>query len=64
MRNKWHVELKGDLCVITRDDGKVQKEIPRSMLKQQMEPYGVVGDLYDDLCDQLDGRGRATVVAA
>jgi hypothetical protein len=28
-----------------------------------MAPYGVVDDIYDDLCDQLDGRGRATVLA-
>ena len=28
---------KGDLCVITRDDGKVKTEVPRSMLSFAQE---------------------------
>ena len=63
MRHKWHVELRGDLWVITRGDGKVRLQVPRDALQQQMAAHGVVADIYDDLCDQLEGRGRAEVIA-
>lgn len=63
MRHKWTIELQGELCIITRDDGLIRQEAPRSKLKEQMVPHGVVDDIYEDLCDQLEGRGRATVLA-
>jgi hypothetical protein len=63
MRHRWNVKQTGDRCIITRGDNAVRQEAPRSRLMQQMAPHGVVDDIYEDLCLQLDANGKATVLA-
>ena len=57
---RFNVEQIGDQCLITREDGLVQCA-PRSRLRQQMEPHGVMDDKYKDLSRQLDSTGKGTV---
>jgi len=64
MRFKWNVEQIGDLCIINREDGLGSpQEAPRSRLQQQMAPHGVVDEICEDLCRQLDATGKAIVTA-
>jgi hypothetical protein len=64
MKCTWHVsEIRGGLCTIWRADGLIKPQaVLRSGLKQRMIPLGVVTDIFDNLCRQLDAFGRATVI--
>ena len=64
MRHIWNIEEQESQCLIWRADGLIKPQIvPRSKLKQQMNPHGVVADIYDNLCLQLDKSGKASVAA-
>jgi hypothetical protein len=65
MRHTWHVEEgRGGHCILWRSDGLIKPQVAhRQKLKQQMTLHGVVNDIYDDLCGQLDALGNATVIA-
>jgi hypothetical protein len=57
----FHVKQRGRLCIITGDDGRLRREVPRAMLRRQMQSYGVTDDNYNQLCQQLDAHGEAIV---
>jgi hypothetical protein len=63
MRFNWHVQQIGNMCIITREDGVIHQVAPRRRLRQQMEPHGVLDDIYVDLCNQLDSARKGTVIA-
>ena len=61
MRLTFHVKQRGRLCIITGDDGRIRHEVPRTVLRRQMEPYGIAGNHFQELCDALDLHGEATI---
>lgn len=50
-RQKWYVERKGDVCTISREDGLIRYQVPRSRLQNQIAPHGIVGSVFKDLCE-------------
>ena len=61
MQQAWHVKEQDGHCFIWLGDGLIKQIAPRSWLKQQMAPHGVMGDDYNDLCRQLDKTVEATI---
>ena len=61
MLPKFHVKQRGGLCIITGEDGRIRREVPRPVLRLLMQSYGVVGERFQELCDALDAKGEATV---
>jgi hypothetical protein len=63
MPSKWHVAQKDNICTITREDGLIRYAVRRSKLQEQLAPYGIVGDTFKDVCEQLDSTDNVTVLA-
>ena len=61
MSHKWTVEQIRDLHHIRRDDGIEMTPASRSQLARALQPHGIIGDLYEDVCRQLEETGKAEV---
>jgi hypothetical protein len=57
----WTIEQTGDLFHIRREDGLQVSPAPRAKLLQALQPHGIIGGLFDDVCSQLDETRKATV---
>jgi hypothetical protein len=64
MTYTWTIKREGELYRISRNDGLEVTPAPRSKLRQALEPHGILGDLYDEVCRQLDATGEATASPA
>ena len=61
MNHSWTIKKEGDLHRIRRDDGIEVAPARRTDLFRALQPHGIVGSLFDDVCRQLDETGEAAV---
>jgi hypothetical protein len=61
--NHWTIERIDDLYHIRRTDGRGPKLTPatKDQLARALQPHGIIGKLYEEVCRQLDGTGKAEV---
>lgn len=62
--HKWTVERIDDLYRIRRDDGLEMTPATRDQLRRALQPHGIIGELYEDVCRQLNDTGEAEVSVA
>lgn len=60
---KWYVERQPDGGFVMWIEGTEPRILARNLaeLEKQGYPNGVVGDLYDDVCRQLEKGDKATI---
>jgi hypothetical protein len=61
--NDWTIEQIGDLYHIRRTEGSGPKLTPatKAQLSRALQPHGIVGSLYEEVCRQLEDTGKAGV---
>lgn len=57
--NHWTIERIDDLYHIRRTDGR--GPTTKDQLARALQPHGIIGKLYEEVCRQLDGTGKAEV---
>ena len=59
----WHVERQPDATFVMWIEGTEPRIAARNLdeLKRQGYPNGIVDDLYEDVCQQLEKGDRATI---
>ncbi len=61
--HRWTIERIDDLYLygIRRDDGIEMTPATRNQLPRALRTHGIIGELYEDVCRQLNDTGKAEV---